>query len=421
MSVPTLPNTATSANVLEMKGVAATLQNYAASFTGLSADQVANLSRIYLELQNARRMAFSNIADSNNYFDTLIQDLAPISAAYNSYKIGALPWSSVQSALTTFGNNNAIIDNFNTFVNAFQHGWEIQDRVYFEYSKAGEAELNNQLGQLGDALDTISHAINIINKIDIALSIHPVNSVGTTLIENDSNLSNNFYASGSAGGAASLYIPLDSFTLDASTNVSNSTTFNLSGCTLAAGDQVIFSCTGNTNGTLINGNTYYVTGNGPSFGLSLTSGGTSTTVSGCTGTINLARQINAMQYTYNARQELAAIQSGFPAEGTVFSAIADVLTFLDNHSVNSSTWSGASSPDANTGNAWSNNFAGFWEDTTLRSKVNNLETELSSQNDVQKQNLRKALFLYQEFVKSAGTVMDRVYDIIKGIASRIGR
>jgi hypothetical protein len=40
-------------------------------------------------------------------------------------------------------------------------------------------------------------------------------------------------------------------------------------------------------------------------------------------------------------------------------------------------------------------------------------------NDTLKQNLKKTMFVYQEFIKSAGTVMDKIAEIVKGMASRI--
>jgi hypothetical protein len=93
--------------------------------------------------------------------------------------------------------------------------------------------------------------------------------------------------------------------------------------------------------------------------------------------------------------------------------------------VTSSNWANAVDPNVSgAATPWrdaSYSFKSFWEDPALRRQVNDLQTNLSSQNDVEKQNLRKAMFIYQEFIKSAGTVMDRVYDAIKGIASRIGR
>ncbi|MFT4552759.1 MAG: hypothetical protein ACI9S8_001385, partial [Chlamydiales bacterium] len=40
-------------------------------------------------------------------------------------------------------------------------------------------------------------------------------------------------------------------------------------------------------------------------------------------------------------------------------------------------------------------------------------------NDVLKQNLKKTMFVYQEFIKSAGTVMEKIAEMVKGMASRI--
>lgn len=40
-------------------------------------------------------------------------------------------------------------------------------------------------------------------------------------------------------------------------------------------------------------------------------------------------------------------------------------------------------------------------------------------NDTLKQNLKKTMFVYQEFIKSAGTVMEKIAEMVKGMASRI--
>ena len=63
----------------------------------------------------------------------------------------------------------------------------------------------------------------------------------------------------------------------------------------------------------------------------------------------------------------------------------------------------------------------IWEDSTLRRKVNDLLTSISSQSDIEKQNLRKAMFIYQEFIKSSGSIMDRIFEAGRSIASRIAR
>lgn len=42
-------------------------------------------------------------------------------------------------------------------------------------------------------------------------------------------------------------------------------------------------------------------------------------------------------------------------------------------------------------------------------------------NDELKQTLKKTMFVYQEFIKSAGSIMEKISDMIKGMAQRVGR
>jgi len=44
-----------------------------------------------------------------------------------------------------------------------------------------------------------------------------------------------------------------------------------------------------------------------------------------------------------------------------------------------------------------------------------------SLNDELKHSLKKTMFVYQEFIKSAGSVMDKIAELIKGIAQRLAR
>jgi hypothetical protein len=260
----------------------------------------------------------------------------------------------------------------------------------------------------------------------MALSVNPRNSSNVSLVKADSTLESNFYSD----GVKDLLIPTTSISVDASSisaiNTSNET-ISATNHGFSNGDRVILNSSGSAPGNLTNGNTYYIVGvSGNNFKLSATSGGAAIDISTFgSGYLTLTKQVNAMKYAYSAAQELMQISGGFTPGTAVRSAIDTVLGTLSTHGVTSSNWANAVDPNVSgAATPWrdaSYSFKSFWEDPALRRQVNDLQTNLSSQNDVEKQNLRKAMFIYQEFIKSAGTVMDRVYDAIKGIASRIGR
>lgn len=293
------------------------------------------LSTIYTRLFAARNMGFSVLDNTKGAtYDALLSKLSAVASAYHAYEATptAANKTAVKTAITSMETQN---DAFKLMLPTLLKSWSIQDRVFYEYSKTGEADLNTQLGMLGDALDSISRVIDVINDIDLALSIHPRSASGASLVAADGTLESTYYSS----GAASLMIN------------------------------------------------------------------------------NATPPVNAAQYTYNAYQQLIALKNGFPAGSSVYSAIGDVQAALENAGVTS--WNGAPAPGNHV--IWTGSFKAFWENQTLRREVNDLQTTLSSQNDVEKENLRKAMFIYQEFVKSASTIMDRVYDAVKGIASRISR
>lgn len=389
--------------------------------TDTSLASAADIARIYQQLQSARRLAYTSIEDNAaTSFDTVIGLLEPVASAYNSYQYGTGSLTDVQTSINTV--NKYETGNLKLLLADFGRKWAIQDRVYYEYSKTGEADLNNQLGQLGDALDTLSHVINITNNIDLALSVQPRNSSGNTLVNSDSNLTSDFYTSGDDD----LYVSINtvSATVDATTVSSNTITSTAHG--FSSGDRVILNSSGTAPGGTTTGTVYYIkSATTDTFQLSTYSNLSSTVdiTSIGSGYISLTKQKNAMQYTYDAAYNLDQLKTAFATGTAVRDSIDAVLAALNGYGVlTSSNWNTAADPASTSGSGiWNTTFRNFWQDTTLRRKVNDLQTNLSSQNDVEKQNLRKAMFIYQEFIKSAGTVMDRVYDAIKGIASRIGR
>lgn len=391
-----------------------------------SVSSAASIDLLYRRIQDARRLAYSDIdSNASTIFTTLLNALQPVSAAYNNYIAGRGTLSALTTALSTLSStgNKAGIGQFQGLLDTFNRSWDIQDRVFFEYSKTGEADLNTQLGQLGDALDSLSRVIQVVNKIDLAISVNPRNSSGTSLVNADSTLESTFYSD----GADDLFIGGTSVSVENSTAINTtSNTITSANNGFANGDRVIVNSSATAPGGLTSGNTYYIVGvSGNSFQLSSTSGGAGIDFSSAgTGTLTLTKQINAMKYIYQAMGELTQLQGTFASGTSVRTAINTVLSSLNSYGVDSS-WGSAVDPDqTGAAAAWATGthpFKSLWESDTFRRQVNDLQTNLSSQNDVQKENLRKAMFIYQEFVKSAGTVMDRVYDAIKGIASRIGR
>lgn len=368
----TLPSIATDAAKQEMLTVADNLNDQVGAGTYVSfsnntytlqagsgpLQQLADVLRVANEqLIEARACQFQVLTnDDAADFDNLIGYVQ--GAQTDIANLFADPLShATQPHLQSLYNNlngiqTATVDNTGSFTDAILSigkRWSIQDHVFYQYSKAGEAELNDQLGQLGDALDSLSQVIDIVNKIELALSVNPVDSNNASLVNSDGTLQSIYYTSGSA--ALMLMTPEGSK--------------------------------------------------------------------------------NAAVYTYEAYNQLLSLQSNFATGSSVYNAIATVLNDLRAAGVSGktsptmtetiTTWQSAPNPPTDTGSIWSSKFVSFWQNSSWRQDINNLQTTLSSQNDVQKQNLRQAMFIYQEFVKSAALVMDRVYDAVKSIAGHISR
>lgn len=323
----------------EALSVASALASLASTVTDENALSKANtISAYYSQLQDMRVMQFSTLTSGNEaVIDSLIEQVKAVLAAKNTYQSAptAGNLSALKSALTAIN-----VVNFTVMVNSLSKLWSTQEKVYYEYSRAGEAELNTQLGLLGDALDALSQVIDIVNQVEVVLSINPTNGT-VSQVKYDGTLTTDYYEKAPA-----------------------------------------------------------------SFILSDPNGGST--------------PINAAVYAYNAYTNLNALKSNFANNPTIYNAIQTVLSDLGTAGVPG--WGSVTDPVENSPSTfWACDFKLFWENTTWRQNVNNLQTTLSSQNDVQKQNLRQAMFIYTEFIKSASLVMDRVYDAMKAIAGRISR
>jgi hypothetical protein len=63
----------------------------------------------------------------------------------------------------------------------------------------------------------------------------------------------------------------------------------------------------------------------------------------------------------------------------------------------------------------------FFNDENFQQFVSNAITHGQTSNDQFKQKLKKTMFIYQEFIKSAGTIMEKISEMIKNMANKVGR
>lgn len=252
-------------------------------------------------------------------FDALKAAVNTANSDYAAYSAGS---KTIAELKTSLGAVLTAISPTQADIASWSQRPAIQDNVYYNYSRAGEADLNNQLGQLGDAMDDLNYVLRFTNQIDSVLSVNPRDSSGDSYVDEEGLLSSGFNDS----------TDLDNFA-----------------------------------------------GSG----------------------------MNATRYLNAAFESLKDFRSAFASGTSVRSAIDEVVDIIGDYNTSSSSSK--------------NDLKPLWEDTTLRRKVNDLLTSVSSQSDVEKQNLRKAMFIYQEFIKSSGSVMDRIFEAGRSIASRIAR
>lgn len=295
-----------------------------ASGTSASELSYGSFGAILNQLQDMQYAGLSNLeGDPLTQFNALV---SAISTLFDDHS--TMDDSALESALLDV--QSAAIGALGTTTD-LKVRLPVQDMVFYNYSRAGEADLNNQLGQLGDAMDSLNTVLRFVNNIDLVLSINPKNSSGDSYINEEGELGENFFESPD----------------------------------------------------LLN-----VAGSGK----------------------------DARIYVRDAFENLLALQQGFDPESSVYQSVQDVVDIMSS-SVDVANWNESTSWEGATADS----FQALWQDNTLRRKINDLLTSLSSQNDVEKQNLRKAMFLYQEFVKSSGSVLDRIFEAVRSIASRIAR
>lgn len=322
----------------------ATLTDYESFLTGLDA-QLLDTGTAYdastadsagramtfaeFKLKDLQNSGLVNMYDTTS--DNVATNFAALQSAVSAAKLG---YEGYQAGTTTLSSLDSLLDAVKTALNpvttdlgAWSSRPAIQDNVFYNYSRAGEADLNNELGQLGDAMDDLNLVLRFTNKIDTVMSINPRDNSGESYVNAEGNLSSGFH---------------------------NST------------DLLDVAGSGN----------------------------------------------NALKYLQDAYSELNILKDGFASGSTVRDAIDEVIGILED------TY-GVSTMNVSDGNLSS--LKQIWQDSTLRRKINDLLTSVSSQSDIEKQNLRKAMFIYQEFIKSSGSIMDRIFEAGRSIASRIAR
>ncbi|MDA8773676.1 hypothetical protein N9N03_00925 [Chlamydiia bacterium] len=241
---------------------------------------------------------------------------------------GSLPTDTEKTDFLTklnLGKTILIGGNFSSYQNVgiqnpqdaeFNKRLSVMDFTYYYYSRTGEAGLNHELGQLGDAMDLTRQLMTVSNRLDRVMSHNPNTTTGADFINEDGHLT------GAWDGQ-----------------------FN-----------------------------------------------------------NIEASKNAYQVLQEVKLELQLLKPQFTGDRE--EAINNVLAVIEKD------WT------ATTQKA---DLKALWENDNARRKVSDLITTNQTFNDINKQKLRKAMFLYQEFIKSAGSVMDRIFESLRGIASRISR
>lgn len=282
-----------------------------------------------VKLRDLRNTGLSGMYDTTS--DDVATNYAALQSAvsaakqgYDGYKAGSTSLSELDDLLDAV---KTALSPVTSDLSAWSNRPAIQDNVFYNYSRAGEADLNNELGQLGDAMDDLNLVLRFTNKIDTVMSINPRDTSGESYVNAEGLLGNNFENSA---------------------------------------DLLDVAGSGN----------------------------------------------NALKYLQDAYGELNILKDGFASGSSVRDAIDEVLAILDS-TYNISTM--------NVSDSNLDDLKPIWEDSTLRRKINDLLTSVSSQSDIEKQNLRKAMFIYQEFIKSSGSIMDRIFEAGRSIASRIAR
>lgn len=364
-AVTTSTNVLSGSTINDLTSQIAYIQANASSNPLLAVNCIQGL---YYELLQDQCLDLANLS-SSTYVVNAIAALQPVAnlaisggPAQSYFTANQTSILNALSALSSQLNSSSITRRGNT-----------QDYVFYQYSRAGEAGLNVQLGQLGDAISALNQAVTQLNRVEAALAVNP----GQNLL--------NY-----RGELMSFY------------NTTPST---------ATADQA----------TSASSNLYYYN-QVPGFLQAELAPGSAT---------SYLSVIDVLQSTIT---QLTAVANLFPAGSDQYQAIETVLTQLNNYGVsgwsngNTASWFDTIAPNPNNGDGFYNgssptpkNFARMFMDDTFRKAVSDALATAQSQNDVQQQNLRKAQFLYQEFVKSAGDIMDRIYQATQAVIQKIAQ
>lgn len=362
-NAPLTLNVLSGSTIAELNAQIAYIQNNAAT----PALAVLAIQKLYADLHQEACLDLAALSDQTKV-QAALTALAPVAALTiaggNSQDYFTANKTSILSALTALStqiNSSSITRRVNT-----------SDMVFYQYSRAGEAGLNIQLGQLGDAIDSLNKAVTQLNRVEYVMSINP----GQNLLNYRGELMS--YSNSNPTTA----------TADKATGVSSSLYY------------------------------YNVV---PAFSQT-------ELVSGSTTSYN-----NAIQVLKDTMIQLNAVQNLFPAGSDQYQALQTVLTQMNTYGISGwsgtqSNWFDTTAPNPTNGDGFYNNstptpknFARLFMDDVFRKAVSDALATAQSQSDVQQQNLRKAQFLYQEFVKSAGDIMDRIYQAMQNVIQKIAQ
>jgi hypothetical protein len=333
---------------------------------------------------------------------------SPLRAAYDDFLKGATP---AQKLL----KEEVLKDTFTTWVKAggvayifeLKHGIaqvgeganatrlrpSIQDLIFFEYASTGEASLNRTIGELGDIMDRLNDYLGALNTIDALFARSNLNVNRTGKIKDiDKNNWSTTDVDNLRGAFTTLYDQWNLSAGDAET---------------AEGADVgaLNSAQKKEIGRLFQYAYTYLELD------ALSVAGIDPDASDQVG--ELATRKADFEGANGNGGKLAIAKSKFfvgnaneteqDKPGVAFAAVFTIL--------------GNSNNDAET----KDKIYKLFNDEAFQLHLTNSINHGQSVNDTAKQNLKKTMFIYQEFIKSAGTVMDKVSEMIKGMASRIGR
>lgn len=340
------------------------------------------IAYFYADLQQGAPLDLANLTDQSKI--TAAQNaMAPVALATQgkgsiSSALSANQ-ASISTALTALRNQ---LVNPSTGALGVTLRTNTSDMVFYQYSRAGEAGLNVQLGQLGDAIDSLNQAVTQLNRIEGILAISP----GQNFVDDRGELLSYYSTTANANASGAPTDPRNS-----------SIFFN--------------SVTQFQNAELVPGSTTQYNN---------AIGVLKDTMTQLTSVMN---QFTPGSDQYQAMQKVVNMLSGYGVAGW---NSTNPPTFSAQPNNN---WFDTNAPDANAGDEFyaSNpsvnpkNFIRLFNDGTFRKAVSDALSTSQSQNDVQQQNLRKSQFLYEEFVKSAGDIMDRIYQAIQNIIQKIAQ